>query len=255
MRKFFKEEIFYFKNWKKTGIKAGFTTKHFPVFMQRTEALKDPIVQAQFLQRFPGNFVVLNQVHSDGVVVIDNAINLKKSGFRHFPESDGVITNIKDLTLLVFTADCLPVFISGGGWVGLVHAGWKGTRLGIAQKAVKTLAGRAGISTSRIKALFGPCIRKKNYEVGPEFLKIFPKTTVCIKNKHYFDLAKENSRQLAEIGVPVRAISDSGIDTYSENKDFYSFRREKTASGRLVSFICHESKVPEGSDPSGTDIR
>lgn len=237
LKRFSKKDIVYFKQWKKVGVKAGFTTRHFPVFMQRTDALKEAAVQAQFLEHFSGKFAVLNQVHSDGIAVLDDASAFPKPGFYHYPSNDAVVTNIKGLTLLVFTADCLPIFLQAGGWIGLVHAGWKGAKLGIAAKAVFLLSERSGVRPSQIKAIFGPCIRKKNYEVGEEFLEIFPETTSRIKGKPHFDLAAENKRQLLDAGLVKGSILDLELDTFSENEDFYSFRKEKESAGRLVSFV------------------
>ena len=53
----------------------------------------------------------------------------------------------------------------------------------------------------------------------------------------YFDLAGENRRQLIEVGAKPDHILDLEICTVAENEDFYSFRKEKEAAGRIISFI------------------
>jgi copper oxidase (laccase) domain-containing protein len=99
------------------------------------------------------------------------------------------------------------------------------------------LSEKSGVPVSRIQALFGPCIRRKNYEVGPEFLKIFPRTTTREKDGLRFDLAAENRRQIETLGADPERLSDVHLDTFAEAGELYSFRREKERAGRLVSFM------------------
>ena len=55
---------------------------------------------------------------------------------------------------------------------------------------------------------------------------------------NYFDLAAENKRQLVDAGVTWENIIDCGLCTVCEDERFYSFRKEKDDSGRMISFIC-----------------
>ena len=48
MRKFSKHEIVYLKKWQKAGVHAGFTTRHFPLFLSKTDDLLDPANQLKF---------------------------------------------------------------------------------------------------------------------------------------------------------------------------------------------------------------
>ncbi len=253
LRKLSKKEIVYFDNWKKFGVRAGFTTRHFPVFLKNTDDLLNEDVQRRFHQALPlrTSYVVLNQVHGANIAVLEDEARFGE-GFHHLIDTDGVVTRIKDLALLVMTADCLSIFFhapatkasapacrTGRGrpkWVGLVHAGWRGTREGIAAKAFRLILDKAQCAPRDVHILFGPSIRKNYYEVGAEFQKYFP--AVNKKNgKWYFDLAGENKRQLLRASAKPKNIWDTGLCTFSENEDFYSFRKEKEAAGRMVSFI------------------
>lgn len=258
-RKFFKDDTILLTEWRPFGVHAGFTTKHFPLVLKKTDELLDLSKQKMFRELLwkshvklshdkasDGRFAFLNQVHGDKVVVLEDAKLYEKEGFYHFLEADGVLTNIRGLTLVVMTADCLPIYLcaaQGHGrarrasWIGLVHAGWRGTRDRIAPKALEMLCQRAGCRPSDVHVQFGPSIRHRHYEVGSEFTGYFPGKAVRMRrNRYYFDLAGENRRQLKEAGIGRDNVHDSRICTVSENKRFYSFRKEKENAGRILSF-------------------
>jgi len=226
-RRFFKKDIVYLDEWKRAGIRAGFTTRHFPLVLYKTDDLLQPENQKKLtmlLSRRKGDpagrhyakFALLDQVHGDGVAVIENGEKYTSDGFYHFRECDAVLTNIPGLTLLVLTADCLSVFLSAGSWIGLAHAGWRGTEKGIARKVLELICEKSGVALGDVKIAFGPRIGPKNY---------------------HFDLTGENRHQLLEAGAKAGNVLDTGICTVEENNSFYSFRREKENAGRLISFI------------------
>ena len=74
--------------------------------------------------------------------------------------------------------------------------------------------------------------------MGLEFKGYFDKKSLRERGrKLFFDLVGENKRQLLESGVTDKNILDVETCTVCENKDFYSYRIEKEAAGRMVSFI------------------
>ncbi len=255
LRKLFKQDFVLLDSWKKNGTQAGFTTRHFPLVLKKTDDLLDSQKQEQFIRYFSKlnnnpsgqsglfeKFALLNQVHGDGVAVLFGPEKYSEKGFYHIPQCDAAITDIQGMTLLVFTADCLSVFFSAGSWVGLAHAGWRGTQKKITAKTFQLLLENSGVSSGEVKISFGPSIGVKHYEVGQEFQNIFPSSSLMFigKGSHrslHFDLAKENKRQLLELEADPKNMADYGICTVSENKNFYSFRKEKDAAGRMISFI------------------
>ena len=245
-RKFFKEGIIRLKEWEKFSVKVELTTKHFPLVLKKTDELSDPRIQGEFQKLVPGEkFVFLNQVHQSRVEVLDDGSKYARSGFYSLPATDGVLTNIKNLTLLVLTADCLPIIFCAkarhskkADWIGLVHAGWRGTKDRIAETAFQTLLSKSGLSAAEIHIIFGPAIRKDHYEVGPEFRKQFGRRFVRKrKGRFYFDLVAQNRKQLMRAGALDQNILDLDICTVCENSDFYSFRKEQDSAGRIVSLI------------------
>lgn len=248
LRRFARHEIVSLEPWRKSGVYAGFTTRHFPLLLSKTGDLSVPENQSRFKKMLAENaaarkhglnpvskFAFPEQVHGNQVAVLDG---LPSGDFHCLRGTDGAITDQKGLALLVLTADCLSVFLRAPGWVGLVHAGWRGTRGGITKNAFELLKARSGCSHAEIQVIFGPCIGPSRYEVGPEFRDIFPKRSWREKKgKLYFDLAGENKRQLLDAGASERRITELHYCTVEENEDFYSFRKEGAAAGRQASFI------------------
>ena len=74
------------------------------------------------------NIFLLNQIHSNKFIYIDNNYKLTKK-----PKADAVITNQKNLPIAVLTADCVPILIYDNKKriVAAIHAGWKGAFKGI----------------------------------------------------------------------------------------------------------------------------
>ncbi len=254
LRRFSKKEIVHLGDWRRLKIHAGFTTRHFPLVLHNTEDLSESSNQSKFkklLSESPvllshqvslgSKFVYVDQVHGDRIAVLDDVAPFANDGFYRFSGTDGVLTNLPGLTLLVMTADCLSIFFSAGKgdnhWVGLVHAGWRGTQKEIAKKAFRTIQERSACPSSEIRVIFGPCIGKNQYEVGEDFVRYFPHTVREKRGKLFFDLAGENKGPLVEAGAKLENILDLEICTVSENDDFYSFRKEKESAGRLISFI------------------
>lgn len=236
-RKFFKSEIIRIDEWKKLGADAGFTTRHLPLFLKKTDDLLDDSTQEKLKALFPMHqkFVFLNQVHGDRVQALEIA---PTSDFTQLSETDGVITNIKELSLLVLTADCLPIYLIARDWIGLVHAGWRGTKAGIAKKALRLIVEKAGCKASEVHILFGPCIGSDHYEVGEEFKQFFKRRVLHSHHgKLYFDLTGENKRQLVTSGARLKNIDDHEICTACESTNFYSFRHAGDKAGRTISFL------------------
>lgn len=252
--RFFKKPVLLFEEWLKNGIYAGITTRHLSFFIGKTEEFldldkqqklkslisNDPVLK-QHRVPLVSQYVFLNQVHGDTVAVLDDAAIFDQTKFIQIPEADAVITNLSDTNLLVLTADCLSVYFWARDWVGLAHAGWRGTEKEITAKTYKLIRERSGCD--QVKVIFGPCIRRKNYEVGEEFRSYFKHSLISREGKLFFDLAAENKRQLLETGLSETDLFDLEACTINDNEAFYSFRKEKDKSGRMISFISKNSKV------------
>ncbi len=81
--------------------------------------------------------------------------------------TDGLITDKRNLPLAIFTADCLSVFLydTFTPALGLIHAGWRSSKENISAKAVKLMREKFGTDAKRLMVIFGPAMRKCCYRV------------------------------------------------------------------------------------------
>jgi len=188
-----------------------------------------------------GRIVTMRQVHGDHIVEVkDN--KLKEAG-----EADGMITAATDIFLGVLTADCVPILfvVPKNKLVAVVHAGWRGTLAGIAEKAARLFTDQLHVSPHEIEVALGPSIGSCCYEVkddvtGP-LLKRWDgiaETSIQKRNrKTYLDLRQLNRGVLLETGIAATNIFQIGPCTSCSPNDFFSYRRERSETGRQLSFI------------------
>ncbi|MDP1852954.1 MAG: peptidoglycan editing factor PgeF [Candidatus Omnitrophota bacterium] len=180
------------------------------------------------------NLVCAKQIHSANVVEV-----CKKDAGGVIPDTDALITKAEHLALAVFTADCPSVFIydSRNNAIGLVHAGWRGSKDKILQKALMLMRQKFGTEPKDLFCAFGPAIHACCYEIGPDVAAYFPEGVTIRNNKRYLDLALVNQNQLLGLGVKKSQIEDSAICTVCSNVRYFSYRKEKEESGRMMSVM------------------
>ena len=124
--------------------------------------------------------ITLNQRHTNKVIYLSNRTKIK-SGLK----ADGIITKERRLAISILTADCIPILFYDPveKIIGCTHAGWKGALSGIVQNTIYKFM-KLGSNKKNIICSVGPCIAKKNYEVGSEFYNKFIKKNK--KNKFFF---------------------------------------------------------------------
>ncbi|MGB7588092.1 MAG: polyphenol oxidase family protein [Solirubrobacterales bacterium] len=142
------------------------------------------------------------------------------------PAVDGHVTVERDLPLLVFVADCLPVALSGPGGVAMLHCGWRGLAAGIIARGVE--------ATSATTAAIGPGIGPCCYEVGKEVLKALGDAGDAAGSTTV-DLAAVAKRRLKSAGV--QDIQTAGLCTSCEAELFFSHRRDAGRTGRQAGLV------------------
>jgi YfiH family protein len=166
------------------------------------------------------NLVCAKQVHGAHVDCIEEKDKgrgaLKDT--NSIPDTDAFITDKKNIPLAIFTADCLSVFLyePQKEVAGLVHAGWRSTQEKILFETIKLMQEKFNIETKYLIAGFGPGIRECCYEVN---------------------LLNLNKEQLFSLGVSEANIFDSQICTACQNKEYFSYRKEGSSCGRMMSVI------------------
>jgi copper oxidase (laccase) domain-containing protein len=99
------------------------------------------------------------------------------------------------------------------------------------------MRGTWGVDPADMLVGFGPCIRQCCYEVSQEFKQLFGASVREEKNKAYFDIAQENSKQLLALGVRPEHIFDSRLCTCCRSDTYFSYRKEGSAAGRMMSVV------------------
>ena len=188
-----------------------------------------------------GKIVTMRQMHGDDIIEVKDK-QLKEAG-----ECDGMVTAENDIYLGVLTADCVPLlFIAPKQRLAAaVHAGWRGTLAGIAEKTVRLFKSHYNVDADDLEAALGPSIGVCCYEVkddvaDPLMKKWGPLTTpsVAVRDgKTFINLSRLNRDILREAGVPGKQLYQVGPCTACSPADFFSYRRERSETGRQISVV------------------
>lgn len=190
----------------------------------------------------PDRLAGVNQVHSADVVVITDPDRINAADQ---PDADALVTALPGVALSVLTADCQPVLFADAqaGVIGAAHAGWKGALSGVLEATVDAMR---DLGATQIRAVIGPSISQRAYEVGWDFMENFtaedPGYQRFFSNgpndKPMFDLPGFGLSRLRAAGVEAAWI---GHCTYSDPERFFSYRRTTHQNepdyGRLISAI------------------
>ncbi len=224
-----------FENFQNSVV-AGFSDRRY-----------DSLGRADFLDELgllSKKSYLVKQVHGENIVRINSDTNETSAVM-----ADGLITNLKGISIGILTADCVPVFF----WdpvrqvIGIAHAGWRGAMLGIAAKMISAFQQNFNSQPENIHIGIGPCIRQSAYEVGSEFEAMFPGFYQAsqVVGKGYLDLAGFVRQSLVNTGVRAQHIEDCGLCTFKEQDHFYSYRRENQTSERILSVISMQGENDE----------
>lgn len=198
------------------------------------------------------------QIHSD--IIFRATPADEGTSFR----GDGFYTDSVGVSVAVKTADCVPVLLAtrDGEAVAAVHAGWRGTAMGIAALAAKALCS-LGFDMSEIVVATGPAVQKAEYKVGDDFDVLLFEIMSKSRSKSVAKCARELSRgQIYEFadgkhcdlpalnrdiltvaGVKAESIDVCGISTFENGELFYSHRRQGANRGVMLSAVAPTAKV------------
>lgn len=222
------------------GITHGFSTRRAEhnLFTLGPITSPNPLVQTnrmRFLAVLGGPgwpIMKLKQVHSGIIVDIDDTAAANEP-----IEGDAAVTSLPGVMLAVQTADCVPVLIAdpNARAVAAVHAGWRGTAARIVEATVRRMVEKFRVDPKDLVAAIGPHISGCCYEVGQEVVE-------AIGDPHAFqgrnlNLAEANRTQLLAAGLTEDHIEASSLCTKCRQDLFFSYRREGSAAGRMLSVI------------------
>ena len=251
--------VYYFtsKNFSDTNIIYGFFTRNggkskklfdslncsFSSKDDKKNVTKNISVAKQKLGLEQTKIKFVSQIHGTDIKIIDN------SNINEKIVADGSITQSKNVSLAILTADCAPIFLVDlrKNVICAVHLGWRGCLNNFILKTSKKII-KLSESVKNTVAIIGPCLNQENFEVDKNFKKKFIKKNsnyeIYFKknpnnNKIYFDMRSLIDQQLKESSI--NTIFHVNKDTYAEESLFFSHRRAthrgNLPTGRMINII------------------
>jgi YfiH family protein len=152
---------------------------------------------------------------------------------------DALLTAEPWTALTVRTADCLPIALSVGGVVAMVHAGWRGLAADVLGTVLGRMRSEFGVPPSEARAVIGVGVGPCHYRVGEEVVTALSRHAVERADWHgdgAVDLARWASGRLLALGVRSEALRVlPGCTACSPS--YHSYRRDGPQAGRQWSAI------------------
>ncbi|MCH7761445.1 peptidoglycan editing factor PgeF [candidate division TA06 bacterium] len=192
----------------------------------------------------PSRVIIPGQVHGKEVFSYKSPITNHES-----PICDGLITQTSGLVLGMTIADCLALFLYDPRKrvVGLLHSGWRGVHQGIVNEALRKMNREFGSEPEDCEVHMSPAIGPCCYEVGEEviqsFHKVAPEALEKRDSRVFLNLGKAVEIQLLKEGIKkINPPEADRICTACREKEFFSYRRERGMTGRMVAVMWIRSK-------------
>ncbi|MCD8336937.1 MAG: peptidoglycan editing factor PgeF [Lachnospiraceae bacterium] len=179
---------------------------------------------------------------------------------RDYKDVDGLVTNVPDVVLTTFYADCVPLFFVDPvrKAVGLSHSGWRGTVNDIAGATVRKMKELYGTEPSDLIAAIGPSICQDCYEVGEDVIRqvrdgfseiLWPllytdKGFSGTENKYQLNLWECCRQNMLRAGLLLENITVTDLCTCCNPEVFFSHRASHGKRGNLAGFLA----LKEGSE-------
>ena len=262
--------------WEAGGLTAGFTTRRGGVSRPPRDTLNtalhvgddpdDAVANRKRVAALLGwpyeAWTCAEQVHGCRVQRVTGVHRGRGRDDRMtaIPDADALITDEPDVLLVLYFADCVPLYFvdEDTGALGLAHAGWKGTVLDVAGKTVAAMAEAFGTRPERLRAAIGPSIDGCCYEVDEAVLRHVrplvaglpagsaePEARPMIEQREGgragLNLKEINRHLMIKAGILPSRIEMSKWCTGCRTDLFFSHRKEKGATGRMMGWLGRKS--------------
>jgi YfiH family protein len=205
----------------------------------RQEAVEENRARLALALGFPpARLVTTPQVHGKDVLVVDETSAPAALSIR----ADILVSREPGFLLMQRFADCVPLLL----WhpeahvVGVAHAGWRGTAIGVAGRFVAAAADLGG-GPAGLRVVVGPSIGPCCFEVGEEVVEQIPgadaASSVGPRGRPHVDLWEINRRQLVAAGVPAGQVEVAGACTRCQPETYFSHRALGYPAGRFGAAI------------------
>ncbi len=185
-----------------------------------------------------------HQTHTTNVAVVR-----EEDRGKRFLETDGMITNVRDICLVTFYADCVPLYFVDPVQkaIGMSHSGWRGTVGKIGKVTVEKMAKEFGTDPKDVIAAIGPSICQDCYEVSEDVIEKFResfkeelwKDLFYQKQdgKYQLNLWKANESVFLEAGIKKENIAVTNVCTHCNPDILFSHRTTGGNRGNLSAFL------------------
>ena len=201
------------------------------------------------------NIVKTNQEHTDNIKIVEEKINKEfmDINLKEYKETDGMITNKRNLMLSTTNADCILLifFDPVTKTIANVHSGWKGTLQRISVKTVEKMQKEFNCKPENIICCICPSIRKCHFEVDRDVKEMFEKEFQDLQISESIDIMEKQKTQekwnidtvlinkiiLEQKGLKSENVIDSGICSVCNSDLIHSYRVEKQGYGLNTALI------------------
>jgi YfiH family protein len=186
----------------------------------------------------PDRLVTTPQIHGKDVLVVDEAT----APLALTTRADILVSRTPGFLLMQRLADCVGMLLwhQQARVVGVAHAGWRGTALGVATRFVGAAAELGG-EPDGLRVVVGPSIGPCCFEVGEEVVEQIPgareTSTLGPRGRPHVDLWEINRRQLVAAGVPEAQVEVAGACTRCQPETYFSHRALGYPAGRFGAAI------------------
>lgn len=212
------------------------------------DVLENRKILADYLGTTMDNMVSPTQTHSTNI----QKVTAKDKGRGMYSledaidNTDALYTREKNLYLLTYHADCIPILLYNPKeeLIAAIHAGWKGNVREIVLKSLNYLAQYENCQPKDFFAYIGPSLSYDNFEAKQDIIDLVKKMSIDGSN-YYTQTALDTYRldakglakaQLLAFGIPDANITVDTHCTKGDSKLFFSYRNDH-ACGRHASFI------------------
>ena len=212
----------------------------------QSNILKNREILSEQLHMDLNQWVQGEQIHAANIKLIDEEDIGKGSKVYEtaIKNVDGLITKQRNVLLTAVYADCVPLYFYDPihHYIGIAHAGWRGTVGRIAEKMTQYFIS-LGTDVKDLKIAIGPSIGKDQYEVDENVISHiddhFKAKTVTQLNDHHYllDLKQLNKEILLQNDVLASNIEITSYCTMTHQELFFSHRRDNGKTGRMLGFI------------------
>lgn len=193
----------------------------------------------------PERMVASHQTHTTNIRRVTEADCGKGiTSDRDYEDVDGLVTNVPDISLVTYFADCVPLYFVDPEHraIGLAHSGWKGTAGKMGACMVKRMQEEFGSKPEQLIAAIGPSICVDCYEVSEDVALQFSEYQNTVfpgkePGKYQLNLWEANRQILLRAGILPEHISVTDICTCCNPGYLFSHRASKGKRGNLAAFL------------------